>query len=293
MDKAGFVFDRPGRKLPHKQLRDCVVFVTWRLFFSIPQYILEALKEQKEKGVKERAALQTGSPYVNTSFTPQVMKPESSACESSSEEPQFLAHLQNNPQFEKFDDLINRYTHKEHNLVSEPYLSIIKRTIFHDDGLKYDLFAYCIMPNHVHIVLKPLAMPVMAHAPCAHDSEAVLKPLAMPVTAHAPCAHDSEAVLKPLAVPVMAHAPCAHDSEPEYAKITKITRDIKSVTAHKINQALRRTGRFWMPESYDHIIRTESELLKTLEYTLNNPVKAGLAQNWELWAGNYLSKQFY
>jgi acetyl-CoA synthetase len=33
--------------------------------------------------------------------------------------------------------------------------SIVQETLLHDDGDKYDLFAWAIMPNHVHVALRP------------------------------------------------------------------------------------------------------------------------------------------
>ena len=260
------------RKLPHKQLAGSVLFATWRLSFDLPASILKALKEQ-----------QTQQNLFST------------AAEGATEAYSGIPEDEQNhdPNFQLYDDLIGKYNLREHNLSCEPYLSIIKQVIHHDDNLKYDLYAYCIMPNHVHMVLKPLT--VMAHASCAEGSRGDCHYDSASSPSHVLCADGSRGDCHHGTV--IAHASCADNANPvqpqaQYHKITKITRDIKSISAHKINQALHRSGNLWMAESYDHIIRTEPELIKTLEYVICNPVKAGLVDEWKHWTGSYLSDQY-
>jgi len=50
----------------------------------------------------------------------------------------------------------------------------------------------------------------------------------------------------------------------------------KSYTAKAVNRALSRTGAFWQPEYYDHLIRNEEEFDHALRYVADNPAKAGL-----------------
>ena len=40
-----------------------------------------------------------------------------------------------------------------------------------------------------------------------------------------------------------------------------------------------RNQRFWLEESYDHWIRNEHELIETIAYVEDNPVKAGFVTN--------------
>jgi REP element-mobilizing transposase RayT len=58
--------------------------------------------------------------------------------------------------------------------------------------------------------------------------------------------------------------------------IPEITRTIKSESAHRINKALKRTGRVWQDESFDHILRGEESLSKKMKYILENSVRAGI-----------------
>ncbi|QEG23170.1 transposase [Mariniblastus fucicola] len=58
--------------------------------------------------------------------------------------------------------------------------------------------------------------------------------------------------------------------------LENVLHSIKSFSANKINKRLSKTGALWMSESYDRLVRDESELLRTQEYIRANPSKAGL-----------------
>ena len=75
--------------------------------------------------------------------------------------------------------------------------------------------------------------------------------------------------------------------------LTKVVGNIKSFTANKANEELKRKGNFWHHESYDHVIRDEKELRAFTEYILNNPVKAGLCNSTEEWRWNYYDPEYY
>jgi REP element-mobilizing transposase RayT len=57
----------------------------------------------------------------------------------------------------------------------------------------------------------------------------------------------------------------------------------KSFTSKEANRLIGRTGQFWQPEPYDHLIRNEQDFLRQVEYVLTNPVRAGL-KDWK-WVG--------
>ena len=46
---------------------------------------------------------------------------------------------------------------------------------------------------------------------------------------------------------------------------------------------LKRSGDFWQPEYYDHLIRNEAEFRHAVRYVLENPIKAKL-KDWR-WVG--------
>ena len=61
------------------------------------------------------------------------------------------------------------------------------------------------------------------------------------------------------------------------APLPKITKSLKGITAKRANIMLALTGRsFWQEESYDHLVRNESEFEKIRSYIEENPVRAGL-----------------
>jgi REP element-mobilizing transposase RayT len=78
---------------------------------------------------------------------------------------------------------------------------------------------------------------------------------------------------------------CATDGD--YVALARIMHSLKRHTAREGNKVLGRNGRFWQPESYDHVVRDGAELERIRRYVLNNPVKAGLVNSWEEWPWNY------
>ena len=95
---------------------------------------------------------------------------------------------------------------------------IVRSALLHFDGQRYLLDEFVLMPNHVHILVKPLP---------GHD------------------------------LPSLLHT-------------------WKSFTAKAINKAIGATGTVWQDESYDHIVRSSSQLDFYRNYIRKNPVKAGL-----------------
>lgn len=61
------------------------------------------------------------------------------------------------------------------------------------------------------------------------------------------------------------------------SSLSTIRHSIKSFSSKQINRLSRRTGRVWLDESFDHIIRHEIEWREKLEYIRQNPVKTKLA----------------
>ena len=67
------------------------------------------------------------------------------------------------------------------------------------------------------------------------------------------------------------------------SRIIPIMQRFKSFTAHSANKILQRTGPFWSREYYDHCIRSSEEFYRIVQYTIQNPVKAGLCLEWQGW----------
>ena len=80
--------------------------------------------------------------------------------------------------------------------------------------------------------------------------------------------------------------PLENDDE-SYHSLSAIMHSLKRHTARQANKCLGRKGQFWQHESYDHIVRDEAELQRIRLYVLNNPVRAGLVDEWRQWPWSY------
>ncbi|MEX0905934.1 MAG: hypothetical protein WD604_01775 [Balneolaceae bacterium] len=74
--------------------------------------------------------------------------------------------------------------------------------------------------------------------------------------------------------------------------ITNILYGLKRFSAISCNKVLTRKGAFWQAESFDRLIRDENELERVIQYTLFNPVKASLAEDWQKWPFTYCKPEF-
>ena len=111
------------RRLPHIQIAGSTYFVTFRLKNSLPKDALEKLAEEAEKIRKL---------------------------------PNDKAELEHRRWFGKFDDYLDKVSCGETYLKNEQIADLVAESIHYRDGKVYDLVAFCIMPNHVHLVFMPL-----------------------------------------------------------------------------------------------------------------------------------------
>ncbi len=72
-----------------------------------------------------------------------------------------------------------------------------------------------------------------------------------------------------------------------------IMKSIKNFSARKCNKILNRVGQFWHRESYDRLIRDREELYFTVNYVLDNPVKAGFCKKRSDWEWTYLKLEYF
>jgi putative transposase len=85
-------------------------------------------------------------------------------------------------------------------------------------------------------------------------------------------------------VHVVFELPCRSEW---YSDLHKIMQSLKRHTARQANIILGREGAFWQDESYDRVMRDNDEYIRTVNYVLENPVKAGLVLKWEEWEWAY------
>lgn len=76
------------------------------------------------------------------------------------------------------------------------------------------------------------------------------------------------------------------NGEPIY--LQDILQSVKRFSANQINKQENRTGTLWHNESYDTTIRDNLHLHNAINYTIENPVSAGLVENWWEWKGTKL-----
>ncbi|MDD4309402.1 MAG: transposase [Candidatus Cloacimonetes bacterium] len=78
------------------------------------------------------------------------------------------------------------------------------------------------------------------------------------------------------------------DVDKEKQAIGDISHSLKRFTAREINKLLGKDGSLWANESYDHLVRNEKEYVRIGWYIINNPVKAGLVDDWKQWKFTWL-----
>jgi putative DNA methylase len=111
------------------------------------------------------------------------------------------------------------------SFLKEPRIAgLVVGALQHFDGVRYRLHAWCVMPNHVHVVFSSM----------------------------------------PARTPAL--------------RLSAVIQSWKSYTAKEANRLLGRTGAFWQREYYDHLVRDEADFVRCIDYTIHNPVKAGLCE---------------
>jgi REP element-mobilizing transposase RayT len=192
--------------LPHLESEGSTYFVTFRLAGTMPRSVLQGWQLERDAIVKRARSLGRDlSAYETTRL------------------------------WELQAEYIEKYLDSgvgECWLNNPDVAKMVVNAMNHFNGLRYFLHAWCVMPNHSHVVFTPTV-------------------------------ENSE----------------SHQERP----LAPIMHSWKSFTASEANRILRRAGQFWQEEYYDHLIRDEEEFLHFINYTLQNPVKAGLCRHWTEW----------
>jgi REP element-mobilizing transposase RayT len=187
--------------LPHWRQDGCTYFVTYRQADALPQNVLRELEHERNQWLRQRN-IDTDNPDWHDQFL----------------------RLSNQDQraYERLlGTRLNDYLDAGHGTCSlrRPEIAkVVAESLIHFHGERVLTGDYVVMPNHVHVLMRPL---------------------------------------------------------PGY-ELEGILQSIKSFTATKINRILGAEGRFWMRESYDHIVRDYEQLEAYQEYIRANPKKAGL-----------------
>ncbi len=116
------------RTLPHILPIGATFFVTFRLHGSLPFGFMQKLTEAFEAKVFE----------IRTSFW---LDPEAEI------------YRQQKIFFKRFDEALDKIHNNVRYLENPKVAQVIIKKIHEYDGELYDLLSYCIMPNHVHLLI--------------------------------------------------------------------------------------------------------------------------------------------
>jgi len=127
---------RRGAFLPHWTRESAWYAVTFRLWDSLPQHLIECWLFERNNIVK----------------TAQQMKRPLSTMEE-----QRLAHL--------YSEKVERYLNAGNGscYMKDPRIALLMRNaLFHFNDKRYSIAAWCVMPNHVHVVVDPFSRQITA-----------------------------------------------------------------------------------------------------------------------------------
>ncbi len=219
------------RKLPHIHSPGKTLFVTYRLIDSIPKSVLKQYQQEKELlGKKlEKLLVKNRQP------------------EEQGEEVEENIESFRRKWFFRFEEILDKAQSGPTWLQDQRLAKIVADSVHFHDQASYQLQAFCVMSNHVHIVITP---------------------------------YLNESELQENWDDNRLSFSSAHPS------LSRIMHSLKSYTAHECNKILGRTGAFWESESFDHSIRI-GKFEKTINYVIQNPVKAGIVKIWDDWQWSY------
>lgn len=118
------------RKLPHYQPSNSIFFITFRLYGSLPASVLQQLKEEYDSELQLLAVERD----VFTSAKQLLYK----------------------RYFERFDEFLDTYAESPTHLGIPEIAQLVCDTLHYWNSKRYTLVCYCIMPNHVHMVIDVL-----------------------------------------------------------------------------------------------------------------------------------------
>jgi REP element-mobilizing transposase RayT len=190
---------RSRGRLPHWEADHAIYFVTFRLADSLPRAVLRVYD-------LERQSIMAAALAARREFLPSEQKR--------------LEKLFSEKIESKLDAGAGRCY-----LAKPAVADVVLKALRHFDSARYQLYSWCPMPNHVHVLFRLLGS----------------------------------------------------------RKLAGVLHSWKSYSAQRANLLLGLSGEFWQREYYDHLVRSEEEFYRIVEYIVLNPEKAGL-RDWR-WVG--------
>ncbi len=129
-------------------------------------------------------------------------------------------------------------------MLKEPAIAeLVQESFLHHDGERYQLLAWVVMPNHVHVLIQPLGEWTLDKIVASWKSF----------------------------------------SERKIAEYMRQRQAQAETQAQTQSQAGAWRSQVWQREYWDRFIRNEQHLNAIMKYIHENPVKAGLVTNAEEW----------
>jgi len=202
------IIEQHWNHCPHYQLSEGITFITWRLAFTLPKHIIDLFREITE---------------TDSDIAKGIIQPHKP-----------VSYLLG--KFWEYDQALGNFQQPGFSL-NDPILAEIVTNAFHYfNGTKYDLHAYCVMSNHIHLVIG-----------------------------------------------------AKKNEQGSYFLMSSVVQSLKRYTANQINKALGKTGQIWDDYYFDRIIRDYEDYRNVINYTLNNPVKAGIVDDSSKWKDCYFN----
>jgi REP element-mobilizing transposase RayT len=120
------------RYLPHIQPEGATLFITFRLANSLPFEVVKDLQEERQNVEKRLEGI------------------------ADRNEREKLADLESRRLFDRWDNALDTLNFGEKYLSNPQVAELLSESLQYRSGKVYDLHAFCIMANHVHLVCKPL-----------------------------------------------------------------------------------------------------------------------------------------
>lgn len=120
------------RRLPHIQPEGATFFLTSRLADSLPTEVIERLHQEKEKLDYELEKI------------------------FNKKEQEETKHFASERMFSQWDDALDASNTGTRYLSDPRIANLVSESIHYRNGKVYDLIAFCVMPNHMHLVFTPL-----------------------------------------------------------------------------------------------------------------------------------------
>lgn len=123
------IVEKHRRILPHLQEEQHIIFITWRLAFTLPKALLDMQTSLQNLLEEIRAGTHRDIGGHYTEYVKQLLE---------------------------FDEYLGKYELEGLSLCENGIGEMISKAFKFYDGSLYEMHSFCVMPNHVHMLIRPL-----------------------------------------------------------------------------------------------------------------------------------------